>query len=101
MSPATAVPSPQDAVVSVKVLQAVAHEIRQPLSTIESIAYYLSMVLPRDEDKIREQLNRLGQLVEQSNWILTSGLHLADPLPISPEPVDLGELVTRALSARS
>src|SRR3954470_5145921 len=101
MTPGQAVPSPQDAVVSVTVLQAMAHEIRQPLSTIESIAYYLTMVLPQEEEKIREQLRRLSQLVEQSNWILTSGVNLADILPLTAQPTDLGELIDSAVSARN
>jgi signal transduction histidine kinase len=86
---------------SVNVLRAVAHELRQPLGTIESIAYYLSLVLPRENGKIQEQLARLLQLVEQSNWILSSGLRLADPLQVSPELVDVEELITQAVSARS
>ena len=59
-------------------LETIAHELRQPLSAIESIAYYLSLVLPRDGGPAREQAARLQQLVEQSNWILTSALQLAD-----------------------
>ena len=82
------------------ILRSLAHELRQPLSTIESIAYYLSLVLPKHEGKVQQQLARLQQLVEQSNWILTSGLQLADPLPVSPVPLDLEELITQALASR-
>jgi len=81
------------------VLAAVAHEIRQPLSTIESIAYYLSLLLPENE-KNREQLARIQQLVEQSNWILSSGVGLADARPSEPQQVDIEELITQTLSAR-
>jgi K+-sensing histidine kinase KdpD len=81
------------------VLRAIAHEIRQPLSTIESIAYYLSLTLP-DSDKHREQLARVQQLVEQSNWILSNGLGLADPRPAEPETVDIEELITQTIAAR-
>jgi signal transduction histidine kinase len=86
---------------SADMLPAVAHELRQTLGTIESIAYYLSLVLPRENGKIQEQLARLLQLVEQSNWILSSGLRLADPLQVSPELLDVEELITQAVSARS
>ncbi len=82
------------------VLHAIAHEIRQPLSTIESIAYYLSLSLP-ENDKHREQLARVQQLVEQSSWILSSGLGLADSRPAEPETVDLEELIKRTIAARS
>jgi K+-sensing histidine kinase KdpD len=81
------------------VLRAIAHEIRQPLSTIESIAYYLSLTLP-DSDKHREQLARVQQLVEQSNWILSNGLGFADSRPADPETVDIEELITQTIAAR-
>ena len=83
MSPATGVqtvaaaPETQSSSPAV-VLQTIAHELRQPLSAIESIAYYLSLVLPRDGGPARKQARRLQQLVEQSNWILTCALQLAD-----------------------
>ena len=81
-------------------LRDLAHDLRQPLSTIEAIAYYLTLVLPRDDGKTHEQLDRLQQLVEQSNWILSNGLHLADPLAPSPDAIDIEELITQTLSAR-
>ena len=83
-------------------LRDIAHDLRQPLSTIEAIAYYLSLVLPRDDEKTHEQLDRLQLLVEQSNWILSNGLSLADP-PASGRSgarVDLEELITQTLAAR-
>ena len=93
--------TPPNVAASADVLRTVAHEIRQPLGTIESIAYYLSLVLPRDNEKVHEQLARLQQLVEQSNWILSSGLHLSEALNVSPELTNLEELVTRVVSARA
>jgi two-component system, OmpR family, sensor kinase len=82
-------------------LQMIAHELRQPLSTIESIAYYLGLVLPRGDDRAREHVARLQQLVEQSNWILTCGLQMADQTPLAPEALDLEELITQTVSART
>jgi K+-sensing histidine kinase KdpD len=81
-------------------LPAIAHEIRQPLSAIESIAYYLTLILPGDDPKHREQLTRIQQLVEQSNWILTNGLGLTGSRRPAPQTVDLGELITQTISAR-
>ena len=80
-------------------LRAIAHEIRQPLSAIESIAFYLSLSLPGNE-KHREQLARLQQLVEQSNWILSNGLALANARHAVPEAIDLEELITQTIAAR-
>src|ERR1700688_3906318 len=82
-------------------LQPIAHELRQPLSAIESIAYYLSLALPRDSRPARKQARRLQHLVEQSNWILTCALQLADDTPFSPQPLNLEELVIQTINART
>ena len=81
-------------------LETIAHELRQPLSAIESIAYYLSLVLPRGGGPAREQAERLQRLVEQSNWILSCALQLADATPLAPQLMNLEELVTQAVAAR-
>ncbi len=95
-----AVPETQSLPVAV-VLETVAHELRQPLSAIESIAYYLSLVLPRDRGPAREQAARLQRLVEQSNWILTCALQLADASPLAPQMVNLEELIRQAAEEES
>ena len=82
-------------------LQMIAHELRQPLSAIESIAYYLGLVLPPGDDRAREHVARLQQLVEQSNWILTCGLQLADQTPLAPVPLDLQQLIRQAIATRT
>src|SRR5579863_8284117 len=82
-------------------LQTIAHELRQPLSAIESIAYYLSLALPRDSRPARKQARRLQHLVEQSNWILTCALQLADETPLAPQPLNLEELIVHTVNTRS
>ena len=67
-----------------EMLGTLAHELRQPLSNIEAIAYYLGMILPSDDANIQMQLTRIRELVEQSNAILSNALSLK-PAP-SPEP---------------
>jgi signal transduction histidine kinase len=59
-----------------EVLGTVAHELRQPLSNIETIAYYLSLVLPKDDPKIQEQLERIRELVHETNEILSNRIRL-------------------------
>jgi signal transduction histidine kinase len=82
------------------VLRAIAHEIRQPLSAIESIAYYLSLRVPRVESISREQLSRIRQLVDQSNWILANGLRLSEPQHrATPAELDVEELITQTVSS--
>jgi hypothetical protein len=73
-------------------LQNLAHELRQPLSTIESIAYYLELALPHGDPRVLEQLTRLRHLVEQSGWILNDTLSLTKETSTHPEAVDLDEL---------
>lgn len=76
----------------------IAHELRQPLSTIESIAYYLDLILPRDDERARNQLDRLQKLVEQSNWIVSNAVHYVQASPAIPQNLDLAEL-TRSAAA--
>lgn len=81
---------------TVAVVRHLAHELRQPLSTIESIAYYLEMVLPRADRKTRVQLEKLQQLVHQTNWILADALHYLQANPLQPALIDLTEMVLEA-----
>lgn len=92
---------PTPAVASADVLRTMAHELRQPLSTIESIAYYLTLVLPDGDQKVHAQLERIQQLVEQSNWIVTSAQQLADPLRVTAKPARLDELIGTILAERT
>ena len=71
-----------------------AHELRQPLSTIESIAYYLELALPHAEPRVLEQLTRLRHLVAQSGWILSDSLALSDVPAPRPEVIDLDEMLS-------
>ena len=51
-------------------LRHLGHEIRQPLSSIESIAYYLDMVLGECGPEIQVQCAHLRRMVHQTNWLL-------------------------------
>lgn len=79
-------------------LQTIAHELRQPLSAIESIAYYLNLALPRESRPARKQARRLQKLVEQSSWILTCALQLADTTPLAPQLLNIEELVIQTVN---
>ena len=82
-----------------EVLGVMAHELRQPLSNIEAIAYYLRMIVPPGDGKVQAQLARIRELVEQANWILSSGVRLAGSGPAAPQQVSLEQLITEAVSA--
>jgi nitrogen-specific signal transduction histidine kinase len=46
------------------------HELRQPLSSIEAIAYFLEMTLPADQFQAHHYMRRLQQLVDEAESIL-------------------------------
>ena len=58
-------------------IQSMVHEMRQPLSAIEAIAYYLEMTVPADQVETRTLLLRLHDLVQESNAILVQALEAA------------------------
>jgi len=63
------------------VLGAVAHDLRQPLSNIETIAYYLTLVLPKDDPKIQQQLERIRELVQETDQIIATCILMRDAVP--------------------
>lgn len=68
-----------------EVVRHLAHELRQPLSAIESIAFCLAAGNSVQTPGIDEHVDRLQQLVEHANWVLADMVHL---LQLSaPQPV--------------
>jgi hypothetical protein len=53
------------------------HDLRQPLSAIEAIAYYLEMTLPAEQLDARRHLAHLQELVCQSDTILSHAVEIA------------------------
>jgi nitrogen-specific signal transduction histidine kinase len=51
-------------------LRELIHDLRQPLSSIEAIAYYLEMTLPADQVQARLYMRRLQELVDQTSAFL-------------------------------
>ena len=51
-----------------------AHELRQPLSTIESIAYYLELTIPPDQVQARIYVARLQQIVMEASAIVSAAV---------------------------
>jgi signal transduction histidine kinase len=46
------------------------HELRQPLSSIEAIAYYLEMTLPAEQVQARGHMAQLQRLVAEASAVL-------------------------------
>ena len=76
------------------VVRHLAHELRQPLSTIESTAYYLGIILPPGEVRARKQVDKLQWLVQQTNDIIADALSLMAPVSPRLTTIDLAELVS-------
>ena len=55
-------------------IRTLVHDLRQPLSTIEAIAYYLEMTLPAEQLEARRYLARLQSMVQESNAILIKSI---------------------------
>jgi signal transduction histidine kinase len=51
-------------------LRDLVHELRQPLSSIEAIAYYLEMTLPAGQLEARQYMSQLQRLVADASTIL-------------------------------
>ncbi len=62
--------APLESVSLEPVLRHLSHELRQPLSGIEAIAYYLDMVLNDADPEITQHCVRLRRMVQQANWVL-------------------------------
>lgn len=58
-------------------LRDVIHDLRQPLSSIEAIAYYLEMTLPADQSEARYKMSQVQRLVADVSAILEHAAPLA------------------------
>ena len=90
--PETAAPS-APAYEATAVVRHLAHELRQPLSTIESIAYYLKIVVPQKDARTHQHLEKLQEVVQQAGWILSDAVHFLQASAPVPQLVDLNELI--------
>ncbi|MBZ2180968.1 MAG: sensor histidine kinase [Acidobacteriota bacterium] len=72
-----------------------AHELRQPLSAMEAIVYYLQLTVV-DDARTRAQIEKLRQLIEQSGSILSDAVHYLQAAPARPEPHDLHEALAES-----
>jgi signal transduction histidine kinase len=56
-----------------------AHDLRQPLSAIESIAYYLELAVPPDQVQAHLYIARLQQLVVEAGTTLSTAVRDLSP----------------------
>lgn len=77
-----------------------AHELRQPLSAMEAITYYLHLTVVQDPNA-RQQIDKLRQLIEQAGWILSDAVHFLQSAPARPALHDVHEILEVVLSRLS
>lgn len=80
------------------VIRHLTHELRQPLSALESIAFYLQMTAGGDRSDISAHIDRIQQMVDNANWVLSDMLHLLQMAPPNAEPIILEEIVEEVLA---
>jgi signal transduction histidine kinase len=51
-----------------------AHQLRQPLSTLEALAYYLDLIAAPEDARVHEQLRRIHSEIARTDQILRDGL---------------------------
>ena len=76
-------PRPSVDAVGKEALQELVHELRQPLSSIEAIAYYVEMTLPPELMQARQYMLHLQELVAQAESILASAASVIRKPPAS------------------
>jgi two-component system sensor histidine kinase HydH len=75
-----------------KLAAGVAHEIRNPLSSIRGFAHFLSHTL-QDRPQEREYAETMVKEVDRINSVVTDLLTFARPMKAEPAPVDLTKVV--------
>lgn len=79
-----------------KLAAAVAHEIRNPLSSIRGFAQFLGHIL-KDRPRDREYAAVMVKEVDRINRVVTDLITFARPQETEPSPVDLPELVDHVI----
>lgn len=79
------------------VLGCLIHELSQPLSVIGAAAFYLNMVLPRSEEKLRLHLEKLEEQVDIAARVLQNASRSVRPWP--PKAAESRSLTNAASSS--
>ena len=75
----------------------VGHELRNPLGVINNAVYYLKLVQPDANDKVRNYHGMIEQEVHTAQKIITDLLDFARVISANRQPVSLPEIVQRTL----
>ena len=75
----------------------VGHELRNPLSVINSAIYYLKMIQPNAAEDVKEYLGIIDQEVHTAEKIITDLLDFSRIKSVDREVVSVSELIRRTL----
>jgi two-component system, NtrC family, sensor histidine kinase HydH len=75
-----------------------AHELRNPLGTMRASADVLLKSVAAENDVARELAGFIATEVDRTNSLITRFLDFARPLKLRRSPIDLAELLDRAIS---
>jgi signal transduction histidine kinase len=78
-----------------QLIRRLAHDLRQPLSSIECIGYYLDMVLGDQEPELQKQCETLRRMVQQAHWLLEDASLAATVRDAECGPVALDQLLAK------
>jgi len=78
-----------------QLIRRLAHDLRQPLSSIECIAYYLDMVLGDHEPELQMQCEALRRMVQQAHWLLEDATLVVAVRGAACGPVSLSTVLTK------
>jgi nitrogen-specific signal transduction histidine kinase len=82
-----------------QVVRHLAHELRQPLSALESLAFYLQMTLPAADERSQVQVSKMRQLIQQASSLIDDAVHTVQAAPAHPACVAMDELLRRAFES--
>ncbi len=74
-----------------------AHELRNPISTIRTSAEMLMKTMPADNEVARELAGYIGSEVDRTNSLITRFLEFARPLRLRLEAEDISSCIDRAV----
>jgi two-component system sensor histidine kinase HydH len=74
-----------------------AHELRNPLGTIKASAEMLTRSMPAENEVAREVAGFISTEVDRTNLLVTRFLDFARPLKLQLSPVDLTQILDRAV----
>jgi len=75
----------------------IGHELRNPLGVISSAVYYLNLVQPNADDKVKQYLGIIDQEVRTSEKIISDLLGFARIKSVDREAVSVSELIDQTL----